>query len=97
MSEIGEKFQELIRENGDKVDIHTAVCVEWLLEHNNCSGCPSELGCSKAVCMVGLSMIPMFYKPKDYDDYLKMQKDVEKRMYKILKAKTKKEVQSIRW
>ncbi len=53
---ISEQYQDLVRKHGDKVEIHTKTCVLWMKEHDNCKGCPSELGCSKAVKMLGLSL-----------------------------------------
>lgn len=96
-SEISDGFQDLVRGGGDRVDIHTAVCVEWNLAHDNCRGCISELGCSKAVAMLGVSISPMMYEPKDYDDYERMHHSMQSKLDRLLNAKTTKEVQSISW
>ena len=97
MSEISEQFQELVRGHGDEVDIHTGVCVTWKLEHENCAGCPSQLGCAKAVAMLGVAMAPMMYEPKDYDDYEKMHQSIQEKLDRLLTAKSIQEVHAVSW
>jgi len=94
-SEISESYQNLVRQLGDRVDIHTQVCVEWKLEHKNCGGCPSELGCSKVVTLLLVSMSQMGYQPQGYDDYERMQQAIQGKMDKILRAKSTAEVKAI--
>jgi len=97
MNDIIEDFQKLVRSQGEQVLIHTQTCIEWKLEHENCAGCPSELGCAKAVAMVGVSMSSMFYEPKSFEDYERMNASIQAKLDKLLKAKTAEEIQSIRW
>ena len=48
--------RELVALNGDKVQQGTQECKEWGTKHKNCSGCQSELGCSKMV-QIGLIIL----------------------------------------
>jgi len=95
--DFSEEMQELVRKNGDEVNIHTTECVLWKTEHENCFGCPSEIGCSKAVCLLGIAMRPMMYNPTDYEDYERMSNKVVKDMDFILKANTRDEIRSVIW
>lgn len=97
MSDIGDSFQDLVRNFGDRVDIHTHVCVEWKLNHETCEGCVSELGCAKAVAMFGVSLTPMMYEPKNYADFEAMHESVQLKLDKLLQAKTIEEIQTVRW
>lgn len=94
---ISEGYAGLVRTKGDDVLIHTAHCVEWKLTHDTCKGCKSELGCAKAVAMLGVSMTPLMYKPKDYSDFERMQVGIQGKLDSILKAKTPEAVTSIAW
>ena len=49
-----EHWEEEVRQHGDTILIDTVYCVEWLLSHNNCHNCPSELGCGKAIAMAAI-------------------------------------------
>ena len=69
----------------------------WKAGHETCEGCSSDLGCAKAVAMLGVSMTPMMYQPKDYDDYERMNQSVQGKLDKILNAKTTDEVKVVRW
>jgi len=93
-----ELYFDLVRSHGDKADIYTAECEIWKLEHHNyptCDGCPSQLGCTKAVQIALVDMIPLIYHPKDYDDFVKMRNRMDKLVYDILNAKTLEEVKTI--
>jgi len=92
-----EDYQDLVRKQGDRVDIHTELCVLWKIEHENCEGCESELGCSKAVNMLGVSVSTMSYEPKDYADFEAMQSSIQRKLDAILNARTTKEVLAINW
>ena len=96
-SEMSDLFQVMVREHGDQVLIHTKVCVEWKAEHENCKGCISELGCAKAVGMLGVSITPMMYTPKDYEDFERMQQSIQNKLDAMLASKTIEELHKIRW
>ena len=93
--EISEGFEDLVRGSGDEVSIHTKVCVEWKLTHENCVDCQSELGCGKTVGMLLASMTPMMYTPTSYEDYEKMSNSIQDKIEKISKAKTVDELKVI--
>jgi len=92
-----EEFAELVRGNGDNVEINTSICVLHKAEHENCDGCASELGCAKYVSILGISMTPMLYQPKDFYDYQQMQESIQDKIDVILNAKTADEVKAVKW
>ena len=94
---ISEGYEGLVRKGGDDVLIHTAACIEWKLTHESCQSCKSELGCAKTVAMLGVSITPMMYEPKDYSDFEKMQAGIQGKMDSILNAKTIEAVKSVMW
>ncbi len=93
--DLAEGFQDVVRSNGDDVLIHTQTCVEWGLEHENCKGCPSSLGCNKAVALMMASLTPMLYTPKSFEDFESMQRSMRDRLDNILNARTAEELQLI--
>lgn len=94
-NKISEGMAKLVRERGDKVSIHTEECVIWGLEHPNCVGCSSELGCGKVVKMLLVMMLPMIYESKNFEDFQKMQQRIEKLQEKILHARSIKELKGV--
>ena len=88
-------WAELVRHHGDKVSISTQECVTWKLEHPNCFGCPSELGCAKTVKLMLAMMLPLVYEPKDFEDFQKVQQRVMELQEKILYAKDKEELDRV--
>ncbi len=96
-NDISNGFQDMIRGLGDRVDIHTQVCVEWYLNHTNCQGCSSGLGCAKTVAMLGISLIPTIYEPKDFADFEAMHDTIRTNLDKVLHAQTIEEVKAARW
>ena len=96
-SEMSNLFQDMVREHGEQVLIHTKVCVMWKAEHKNCKGCISELGCTKAVGMMGVSITPMLYKPLDYEDFERMNQSIQKKLDAMLEAESVEELLKIRW
>lgn len=94
-NDLSEEMQRLVQDNGDEVAIHTGHCVLWKAEHKNCSGCQYELGCSKAVHLMGIMLIPAMYQPKNYDDFAQMQQRIQELMDKTLKAKTVGELKAV--
>ena len=86
-------IQELVELNGDKIGIHSADCVLWKIDHENCKGCQYELGCAKSVKMLLLVMNP--YEPRGYTDYAKIQERIAELTDRTMAAKTIKELQSI--
>ena len=94
-SDIFKGFQELVEQQGDEVGLDSPTCVIWKADHDNCKGCPAELGCAKAVAMMGISLTPLMYTPKDYDDYNRMHRDIGDKLDRVLKAKTSEEIHSI--
>lgn len=97
MSDISDMFQEMVREHGDSVEVGTVACTLWKADHENCEGCEHELGCSKAVAMLGISLTPMMYQPKSYEDYENMHKSIQRKLDAILKATTVEDVKDIEW
>ena len=92
---IGDSMQELVSARGDKVSIHTQECILWKLEHSNCFGCPSELGCGKVVHLMLLMMLPMMYKPSNFEDFQKMQQRITELQDRVLQAQTADELKEI--
>jgi len=90
-------FERLVQGCGDDVLMHTQTCVLWKAEHENCKGCVAELGCSKAVAMMGVSMAPLLYKPSSYEDHQRMQRDIQAKLDAILKAHSVDAVHAIDW
>jgi len=48
--------KKLVELQGDTVKQGEQECREWHLTHENCTGCPYELGCSKAAG-IGLTIL----------------------------------------
>lgn len=94
-SDLSETMQELVRGQGDEVAINEPPCVLWKAEHENCRGCQYELGCGKAVHLMGIMLIPQMYEPKDYTDYARMNDRIQELMDKTLKAKTVEELRLV--
>ena len=92
-----QEWINLVEAQGNKVGLHTKDCILWKASHPNCKGCPSEVGCSKAVALMGISLQPIIYPPKDYDDFAKMQSAIQEKMDKVLNANTIEEIHAIRW
>lgn len=90
-----ELYQELVENNGDEVRIHTQECVLWKVEHENCFGCPYELGCGKTVRLMLAGMQPTIYQPTTYNDFAEMQNRIAKLQDKTLKAKSVGELRAI--
>jgi len=95
MSDLSESIQDLVEQKGNAVGIHSAHCVTWKLDHENCIGCEFEIGCSKLthimLVMVGASLYP----PTDYESFTKQQNHVRELTEKILTAKTKKQLEAL--
>jgi hypothetical protein len=85
----------LVRKGGDKVSIHTEECVLWGLEHSNCEGCSSELGCAKVTRYMLVGMLPVIYQAKGFEEFLKMQEHISEVQEKILNAKTPEDLKKI--
>lgn len=94
-SEIVDMYQDVVREHGDRVDIDTQVCVQWKLEHKDCTGCSSNLGCAKTAAMLLAVMSGAVYTPTDWNDFQKMNHSIEEKMARIMSAKTLAEVMEI--
>jgi len=56
MDEYERACRELIAGTGNEIGIHTSKCVAWHKDHDNCFGCPCELGCSQLVALELASM-----------------------------------------
>ncbi len=94
-NDISENIQKLVEQHGDRVAIDTKECVLWKMEHSDCVGCPSELGCSKTVKMMLTMMMPMMYEPKSFDDFERMHRRIAELNHRILNAKTREEVDAV--
>ena len=93
MSETSDLMKEMVETiAGDSIAIHEPQCMIWKADHDNCVGCPTELGCGKMVHMMLVSLTPLYYKPKDYDDFTKMHNRVQELMYMTLKAESVEEL-----
>jgi len=88
-------FEELVRSLGDEVWVHSARCQIWKANHQNCCGCPSELGCGKVARMALMTLHSICYKPSSFEDYQKMHQRIIELQDKILKAKTSEELRAI--
>lgn len=93
--DFSKELEKLVRSGGDEVAIKEPPCVLWKAEHENCKGCQYELGCGKVVHLMLVSMIPMMYEPRDYEDFAKMENRVQELMDMTLKAKTPDELQAV--
>lgn len=87
--------KEMVSAVGDKVDMGTAKCDSWRMDHPNCHGCPSELGCCKTARLMGIILTPLVYHPKDYQDFQKMNDRIGDLIEKVIKAKTMKELEKL--
>ena len=86
---------DFVRLQGDKVSIHTEECVLWGLSHPNCFGCPSELGCGKALKLAMVSMLPMMYQPKSFEDFQRMETRIQELQERVTNCKTPEELKEV--
>lgn len=86
---------EMIRETGNPVLIHTKDCIIWQNEHLNCFGCPGNIGCDKLLLMKMLLTQSLLYSPKNFQDFLEMNKHINKMMKKILGAENREALDNI--
>ena len=91
-NEIMEEVRKFVVDNGDDVGMGEPVCLIHKADHNNCEGCPSELGCSKYSALLLNHLDTIMYKPNSFDDYKAMNERVASTMARILKSKTPDEV-----
>ena len=95
MSELSESIQGLVEQRGDKVGIHTPQCFIWGTEHENCVGCEFEMGCSKLTSIMLVMVGASNYPPNDYDGFVRQQNHIKELTDKILKAKTRKQLEAL--
>lgn len=95
LSELTNLITELVEVSGSKVLIHTQVCVEHKLTHNNCAGCTSELSCSKLVRIHLLNLKSMLYPPRNFEESLKQDSLLSNLTDKILSCKTPDELKRL--
>lgn len=80
-----EEFQELVRNGGERIDVHTQQCLQWKREHaEKCGGCPSELGCFRALTLLSLKV----YRQHHMTDGPEEDQFFEERVQQILEAKS---------
>lgn len=48
-----DEIKKTVEMNGDVVMMKEHICLLYKSEHNNCAGCPCELGCIK-MCSIGI-------------------------------------------
>ena len=83
--EIMDDVKYLVEAQGDAVRQGTKECKDWRLTHENCFGCPYELGCGKSVS-IGLTILSSNEFNGD---------KIQETMDKLLAAKSTKELMSI--
>jgi hypothetical protein len=93
--DLASEMEDLVTKNGDEVGIHSSYCVEWKLNHESCKGCKYQLGCGKAVHLMGVMLLPMMYEPKNFEDYSKMQNRIQELIEMTLNAKTVEELKGV--
>ncbi len=86
---------EVIEKTGAIYAKDTPECIIFLNEHPNCLGCPTKLACDKLLRMMLVTMMPMMYTPKDFDDFQKVHNRVNELTNLILGAKTVDELENI--
>lgn len=95
MSETMDMLKEIVILNGDEIGMGEPPCVLWKADHDNCVGCPYELGCGKQVHL-GLAMMSrLAHTPTSFDDFQKMENRIQELQDRVLKAKTLKELKAI--
>ena len=93
--DLSKEVQELVRKHGDEVAVHEPPCVLWKSEHKNCEGCHYELGCGKSARLMGIMLIPLMYKPKDFSDHQAMSSRIQELTDMALKANTVEELKLV--
>lgn len=93
---ISDDIAELVEKLGNhKVLRHTETCVKWLLEHSDCKGCPSSLACCKVAAISLLSLTPMVYTPRSFQDFTDMCESISDKIYTILKSTDEEEIKKL--
>ena len=84
---IASEMQKLVEMGGDKVAIHEPACALWKADHENCRGCPYELGGGKVICIMGMMVSLPNGDPNR----------IHELMDRTLNSKTMEELQAIPW
>ena len=91
----GDSIVQTVEENGDLVAMNSKDCVFWQLDHTNCAGCSSEIGCCKVNKLLSLYETLDRYRPRDFDDYVKMTNYADDKQAKILACKSVGEIEKM--
>ena len=94
-SPLAQAYTRLVEQRGDKVLLYTKDCVLWGLTHPNCEGCPSELGCGKVVRLLLVSLTPLHYQPKDFEDFVRMRSHTERLQDEVLNCASVEALQEV--
>jgi len=84
-----------IEKQGYKYGKDTPECAIYLSEHPNCEGCPTAIACAKYCKLSLIQMIPIFYSPRDFEDFRRMQKRISELFKMVMDAQTEKELNNI--
>ncbi len=95
MSEFIDRWVDIVKKQGDRYEMDTSTCVLWKMEHQNCFGCPSEIGCSKTVRLALVNSMPLVYTPSSFADFQSMHTRVQELTDKLLAAKSLDELKAV--
>lgn len=95
MSTEKDVIKDLVELSGTPVGMNEPMCIIWKFDHENCKGCPSELGCCKCVKLKYVLFMPLLYHPQNFEDFQKMHTRMQELHQMILDAKSVEEVEEI--
>ena len=94
--EPSEMVKDIIKaRTGEEPQIHEPTCVLWKADHENCTGCPSNLPCARMTAILLATLKEMMYEPKDFEDFIKTLGITSSTIDRILEAKTVEEIHSM--
>ena len=95
MTEIMDEIKKTVMAGGDEVAQGTTEYDIYRLDHSNCDGCKYNLGCAKTVRVALLILLPISYKPKDFNDFAVMMDKMTKLNRRVMEAKSMEELDTI--
>ncbi len=77
-------IEALITKKGLRIEMDTNYCKAFLKDHDSCIGCESEEGCKRYAGVMSILTESMLYKPASYEDMVKTNRAVQKKIHKAI-------------
>jgi hypothetical protein len=94
-----EELKSIVESTGTFLQVGTESCFNWKIKHGICEGCPSYVGCLKAlilvICISSLEMGISLRKTSSIKKFLETVQVVGEVIQSTLKATTKEELEDL--